>query len=374
MLEHEVKIPGKLEASPSGASTYGTSYPIRIGTDILGSLWPQIETDFEKLNKFIITDENLVSAGHLEKLVGQRSIPTFIIKPAGETSKNINTVISIIETMEKAYLGRDTLVVALGGGTVGDIAGFAAAIFKRGVQVVQIPTTTVAQADSAIGGKTGVDSSVSKNAFGAFWHPAAVFIDVATLATLDERQYRAGLVESVKHAIIADAEYFEFLENNIDLVLQRKPGVLEKIAYKNCQIKGSVVETDPQEKNKRRILNYGHTIGHAVEAAGGYELLHGEAVAIGIIAAGLIEIEMGLSKPERLDKIRRILEKLEVPVKLPPNLAEKDLIELLQHDKKAVNKWPRFVLVSDIGRVYTRNGQYAVEVARELVEEILLKL
>ncbi len=369
MLEHEVKIPATPEAS-----TCGTSYLIKIGADILGSLMSEIEAEFEKLNKFIITDENLVSAGHLKKLVGQRNIPSFVIKPAGEISKNIDTVISIIEAMEKAYLGRDTLVVALGGGTVGDIAGFAAAIFKRGVRVVQIPTTTVAQADSAIGGKTGVDSSVSKNAFGAFWHPAAVYIDVATLATLDGRQYRAGLVESVKHAIIADVEYFEFFQKNIDLVLQRKPDVLEKMAYNNCRIKGGVVETDPQEKNKRRILNYGHTIGHAVETASGYELLHGEAVAIGIVAAGLIEIEMGLSKPGRLDKIRGILGKLQVPVKLPSNLAEKDLIELLQHDKKAVNKWPRFVLVSDIGRIYTENGQFAVEVSRELVEKILHKL
>jgi len=364
MLEHEVKIPASPEAS----------YPIRIGTDILDSLWPEIESGFDKLNKFIVTDENLVSAGHLEKLVGQKNIPTFIIKPAGETSKNINTAIAIIEAMEKVKLGRDTLVVALGGGTVGDIAGFAAAIFKRGVQILQIPTTTVAQADSAVGGKTGVDSSVSKNAFGAFWHPAAVFIDVATLATLDERQFRAGLVESVKHAIIADAEYFEFLEENLDMILQRKPDVLEKMAYKNCRIKGSVVETDPGEKNKRRILNYGHTIGHAVEASSGFELLHGEAVAIGIIAAGLIEIEMKLSRPDRLERIRKILERLEVPVKLPGNLAEKDLIELLQHDKKAVNKWPRFVLVSDIGRVYSQDGQYAVEVAPELVEKILHKL
>ena len=364
MLEHEVKIPSSPEAS----------YPIKIGTDILGSLWPQIESDFKKLNKFIVTDENLVSAGHLVKLISERNIPSYVIEPAGEISKNINTAIAIIEAMEKAKLGRDTLVVALGGGTVGDIAGFAAAIFKRGVPVLQIPTTTVAQADSAVGGKTGVDSSVSKNAFGAFWHPAAVYIDVATLATLDERQFRAGLVESVKHAIIADAEYFEFLEENLDLILQRKPDVLEKMAYKNCQIKGGVVETDPGEKNQRRILNYGHTIGHAVEAASGFELLHGEAVAIGIIAAGLIEIEMKLSRPERLERIRRILERLEVPVKLPGNLAEKDLIELLQHDKKAVNKWPRFVLVSDIGRVYSQDGQYAVEVAPELVEKILHKL
>jgi len=364
MLEREIKIP----ASPAAG------YRIEIGTGILGSLWPRIEAGFSRYNKFVVTDENLVSSGHLQKLLGQRDVPAFVISPAGETSKNINTLISIVETMEKAYLGRDTLVIALGGGTVGDIAGFAAAVFKRGVPVLQIPTTTVAQADSAVGGKTGVDSERSKNAFGAFWHPSAVYIDVATLTTLDDRQFRAGLVESVKHALIADSRYFDFLEDNLDAVLGRKSDMLEAVAYFNCKIKGDVVETDPQEKNKRRILNYGHTIGHAVEAASGFELLHGEAVAIGIIAAGLIEIELELAQPDRLERVRQILEKLNVPVKLPRNLAEKDLIDLIKHDKKAIKKWPRFVLISDIGQVYCKNGQYAVEVAPELVEKILNKL
>jgi len=364
MLEQEIKIP----ASP------GSGYPIRIGTEILGSLWSQIEADFDKYSKFVVTDENLVSAGHLQKLLDQRDVPAFIISPAGETSKNIDTVVSIIETMEKAYLGRDTLVVALGGGTVGDIAGFAAAVFKRGVPVVHIPTTAVAQADSSVGGKTGVDSSISKNAFGVFWHPAAVYIDVATLMTLDDRQFRAGLVESVKHAIIADSEYFDFLENNLDDILERKHDVLEKVAYWNCKIKGNIVEADPGEKNLRRILNYGHTIGHAVEAASGFELLHGEAVAIGIIAAGLIEIEIRLAEPGRLDRIRQILQKLDVPVKLPEHLADKDLIDLIKRDKKAVNKWPRFVLISKIGQVYCCDGQYAVDVAPEVVEKVLGKL
>jgi len=364
MLEHEIKIP----ASPPA------SYRIKIGTEILGSLWPQIETDFARYTKFVVTDENLVSAGHLQKLVGQRDIPAFVISPAGETAKNIDTVISIIETMEKAYLGRDTLVIALGGGTVGDIAGFAAAVFKRGVPILQIPTTTVAQADSAVGGKTGVDSSLSKNAFGAFWHPAAVYIDVATLTTLDDRQFRAGLVESVKHAMIADRGDFDFLENNLDAILGRKTDVLEQVAHWNCKIKGSVVETDPGEQNKRRILNYGHTIGHAVEAASGFKLLHGEAVGIGIVAAGLIEIELQLARPDRLKRIRRLLEKLGVPVKMPKDMAGKNLLDLVKRDKKAVDKWPRFVLLRDIGQVYCKSGQYAVEVAGELLESVLAKL
>ncbi len=364
MKELEIKIPALQDKS----------YTINIGTNILGQLWPQIEADFSEYNKVVITDENLVNAGHLEKLLAQRNVPSYVISPPGEVSKNIDTAVSIIETMEKAYLGRDTLVIALGGGTVGDIAGFAAAIFKRGVPVLQIPTTTVAQADSAVGGKTGVDSSLSKNAFGAFWHPAAVYIDVAVLKTLDDRQFKAGLVESVKHALIADSEYFNFLENNLDAVLEKKSEVLEKIAHCNCKIKGEVVEADPYEQNKRRILNYGHTIGHAVESASGFELLHGEAVAIGIIAAGMVEIELKLAEQDRLDRVRQILEKLDVPVKLPANLAEKDLIDLIKRDKKAVNKWPRFVLLSEIGQVYCPDGQYAMEVAPELIEKVLKRL
>ena len=364
MLKQEIKIP----------SSQPKSYRIEIGTDILGELWPRIEADFDGYNKFIVTDENLVSAGHLEKLLGQSDVPAFVISPAGETSKNIDTTVSIIETMEKACFGRDTLVVALGGGTVGDIAGFAAAVFKRGVPVIQIPTTTVAQADSAVGGKTGVDSTISKNAFGAFWHPAAVYIDVAVLKTLDDKQFKAGLVESVKHALIADSAYFDFLQNNLDAVLNRRSDVLEKVASFNCKIKGDVVEADPYEQNKRRILNYGHTIGHAVETASGFELLHGEAVAIGIIAAGLIEIELKLTSQNRLERTRQILKKLNVPVKLPGNLAEKDLIDLIKHDKKAVNKWPRFVLLNDVGQVYCPDGQFAVEVAPELLDKVLKRL
>ncbi|MHC4355738.1 MAG: 3-dehydroquinate synthase [Planctomycetota bacterium] len=364
MLELDIKIP----ASPEGG------YPIRIGTDILGSLWPRLEADFGKHNKFVVTDENVASAGHLHKLLGERDVPTFTISPPGEASKTIETAVSIIEAMEKAYLGRDTLVVALGGGTVGDIAGFAAAVFKRGVPVIQVPTTTVAQADSAVGGKTGVDSSISKNAFGAFWHPAGVFIDVATLATLDDRQFRAGLVESVKHAIIADADYVDFLEANLDAVLRRQPDVLEEVADKNCKIKGSVVQADPLEQNLRRILNYGHTIGHAAESASGFDLLHGEAVAIGIIGAGLIEVEMGLAEPDRLERIRGILEKLGVPVKLPANMTEENLMDLIKRDKKAINKWPRFVLIDRIGRVYRKDGECAVEVAPDVVKKVLAKL
>jgi 3-dehydroquinate synthase len=364
MYEIEVIVPA---VQPQG-------YRIKIGANLLPFLLSDIETQFGKSAKFVVTDENVASAGHLQKLLSGNNVPVFVIRPAGETSKNVHTVVEIVEAMEKEYLGRDTVVLALGGGTVGDIAGFAAAIFKRGVPVIQIPTTTVAQADSAVGGKTGVDSSVSKNAFGAFWQPAAVYVDVTTLQTLDDRQFRAGLVESVKHALIADAEYFDFLETNLDRILQRDADVLEEVAYSNCRIKAAVVQADPTEKNQRRVLNYGHTIGHAVESASGFELLHGEAVAVGLIAAGLIEIEMGLGNRERIERVRKILNRLGVPTALPKNISKNALIETIRRDKKAINKWPKFVLIDIIGAVHCQEGQWAVNVRQEVVEKILAKL
>ena len=364
MQELTVKVP----AAKAG------EYKIEIGTDILESVWPRVEKQFGRQARFIITDDNVANAGHLEKLLSFRKITTFVISPPGETSKNLRTVEAILEAMEQAYLGRDTVVLALGGGVVGDIAGFAASIFKRGVAVVQIPTTTMAQADSAIGGKTGVDSTMSKNAYGAFWHPSAVFIDVATLKTLDERQYKSGLVESVKHALISDAQYFEFLEKNLDAILRRQSEIMEKVAYYNCKIKAKVVEADPTEKNKRRMLNYGHTIGHAIETASGYQLLHGEAVAIGIITAGLIEIEMGLGDKNRLVRVRNLLIDLGLPVEIPKNINKSILLDLIKRDKKTINQWPNVVLIDRIGNVHKQEGQWAVSVGQDVIETVLKKM
>lgn len=364
MLELTVKIPLVEERS----------YRIEIGTGLLPILWERIEQDYPGRQAFVISDQNLVEAGHLATLLGGREAPCYIIDPPGEVSKHIQTAVAIIEAMEKAYLGRDSVVLALGGGTVGDIAGFAAATFKRGVPVIQIPTTTLAQADSAVGGKTGVDSSLSKNAFGAFWHPDAVYIDVDTLKTLDAREYRSGLVESVKHAMIADAAYFDLIESKLDAILACEPEVMAEIALKNCTIKGHVVEVDPTEKNMRRALNYGHTIGHAIESASNYELLHGEAVAIGMIGAGLIEKEMGLGDDDRLARMRTLLEKLNVPVRCPKHIQQTQVIDLIKRDKKAVNRWPKFILTERIGQVHMQNEQWAVDIDQPLVEKVLEEL
>jgi 3-dehydroquinate synthase len=361
MMQIQVKIP----------AIAGTSYTVTIGTDLLGGIIEDVRQIYPRHRFFLITDANVLTAGLPGRLAADKSdeLMSFIIEPAGEVSKHIATVTAICEIMDKNAFGRDTCILALGGGTVGDIAGFAASIFKRGVPVVQIPTTTVSQADSAVGGKTGVDSTISKNAFGTFWQPAAVFVDVSTLKTLDERQYRAGLVESVKHALIRDAKYFEYLEQNLDKILARDESILQKLAVYNCRIKAAVVEQDPKEANLRRILNYGHTIGHAVESASNFKLLHGESVAIGIVGAGIIEDKLGLVKDDRLGRIKAMLEKLGQPTSIPLYLAKQQVLTLISHDKKAAGNEIRFVLLDKIGQVHEEKGKWAVPVATELIGE-----
>jgi 3-dehydroquinate synthase len=349
-------------------------YVISIGTGYLCHLWAELGGRFAGRTLFAVTDSAVARAGHLDTLVGGRRAGVYVIDPPGEVSKHMQTVTAILEEMEKQFLGRDSVVVALGGGTVGDIAGFAAAVFKRGVPVVQIPTTTVSQADSAIGGKTGVDSSLSKNAFGAFWQPAAVYIDTATLATMDDVQYRAGLAESVKHAAIADTAYFAWLEENAGALLGREAAALEHLAMENCRIKAAVVMEDPTEKNKRRILNYGHTIGHAVESASGYSLLHGEAVSIGMAAAGEIEKELGLVNDDRSKRIEQLLKRLGLPTRIPKTYSADQLLDLLMRDKKAVGGKPRFVLLEALGRALRRDGQWAHEVEQKIIEKIMPRM
>lgn len=364
MLEMDVYIPAKASGS----------YRVTVGSGLLDSVVEKTRMLLPARRPFVVTDSNLVKAGLLERLTGGAGLPGFIIDPAGEVSKNIHTVSAILEAMESHRLGRDTVVIALGGGTVGDVAAFVASIFKRGVPVVQAPTTTLAQADSAIGGKTGVDSSISKNAFGTFWHPTAVFMDVDCLRTLDRRQYKAGLVESIKHGLIADATQFCYIEENLDPILSCEPTAMVHLAFSNCRIKASVVQQDPEEKGLRRILNYGHTIGHAVESASQYQLLHGEAVAIGLVAAGMIELRLGLSEVDKLQRLLCILDRMGIPRHIPTYIPPEKVMELLAYDKKAVDCKPRFVLTTGLGQVHCHAGQWTTEVDLRLVEEVIKEL
>ncbi len=334
------------------------SYSVLIGHGMLGEVLADVQRLYPRRRVFLLTDANVRAAGHVAVLAGDRPLAQYVIEPPGEISKHIGTVTQILEAMEALKFGRDSLLVALGGGTVGDIGGFAAAIFKRGVPYVQVPTTTVAQADSSVGGKVGVDSRLSKNAYGVFKQPARVYVDVATLATLDDRAYRAGLVESVKHAMIADAAYFEYLEMHLDELLARDPAALESVAERNVTLKGRVVEQDVEEQGARRVLNYGHTVGHAVESASGYRLLHGEALALGILAAARIAEELRLAEESVRRRAEALLEKLGMPAKLPPEIHSGALLEIMSRDKKALEARPRFVLLDGIGHAREENGEY----------------
>ena len=359
-----VKVPARPE----------TSYEVRIGRGLLPAVLAELRQDWAGSRFLVVSDGNVQRLGHLAAMLGGEAVEAFVIDPPGEASKTLRTVEAIISRLERERYGRDTLLVALGGGTVGDVAGFAAAIFKRGVPCVQVPTTTVAQADSAIGGKVGVDSDLSKNAYGAFKHPARVYVDVATLATLDGRHYRAGLVESVKHALIADAAYLDYLEARLDAVLARDEAALVELARRNCAVKGDVVFRDPEEANLRRILNFGHTIGHAVETASGYGLLHGEAVAIGIVGACRLAERLGIGAPDVRRRAVALLERLGMPVSAPPEVSDEQLLDLMTRDKKARGGTPRFVLIEAIGRVHCPGGQYAVEVPAEVLRAALGEL
>lgn len=359
-----VKIPSRPECS----------YLVQVGSGFLHTVVPELRSERSFGRLFVVTDSNVAEAGHLAALVGNTGLGTFVIKPPGEAAKRLRTVESILSHLERERYGRDTTLIALGGGVVGDVAGFAAAIFKRGVPCVQVPTTTLSLADSAIGGKVGVDSELSKNAFGAFWHPARVYMDCDTVRTLNERHYRAGLVESVKHAMIADAAYFGYLEANLDRLLARDADALVHITRLNVGIKGDVVFRDPEEANLRRVLNFGHTIGHAVEAASGYTLHHGEAVAIGIVGACLVAERLGLCSQEVRLRASALFQRLGVPTAIPEGISEAQLLDTMSRDKKARGGTPRFVLLEAIGRPHCPAGQYAVEVPGDALRSALKEL
>lgn len=269
--------------------------------------------------------------------------------PDGEEYKNSATLNRVYDALLSAGVDRSSFVVALGGGVVGDLAGYAAATWLRGIPFVQVPTTLLAQVDSSVGGKTGIDHPQGKNLIGAFHQPRLVLIDVATLATLDARQFRAGLAEVVKYGVIIDQPFFEYLEANIASILAMEPDTLVAIIHRSCELKAQVVELDEKESGLRAILNYGHTLGHAFEALSGYSsLVHGEAVAIGMSLAAQVSAARGFCSQEDLDRIVALIERSELSVKVPI-FDRRKLLESIATDKKAKSGLITFICNSGIG-------------------------
>lgn len=334
------------------------SYPILVGHAILDQLAGALaEIDFPRQLAIITNDtvNPLYSEQVRDALTEYASSVEVISIPDGENYKTLSTLEAVCTELIEKGIDRSCGLLALGGGVVGDLAGFAAASYLRGVPFVQIPTTLLAQVDSSVGGKTAVNHALGKNLIGAFYQPQLVLIDVALLGTLPDRELRSGLAEVVKYGIIRDLDFFNWLENNVDQLLSQQPESLIQAIMKSCQIKANIVENDEKESSLRAILNFGHTFGHAVEQLKGYGTIrHGEAVSIGMLVAARVSLDEGLCQADDVERIANILRAIGLPVAIPPFSLEAYL-EAMARDKKVHHGTLRYVLNCGIGDCLIRD-------------------
>jgi 3-dehydroquinate synthase len=331
------------------------SYDIQIGSGTLARAGELLDAEQEDSHAVIITDANvdeLYAEPVADRLVERGCQVSIMVVEAGEQSKSSDTAADLWEKMLDEGTDRKSVVLAVGGGVVGDLAGFVAATYGRGLAFMQIPTTLLAQVDSSVGGKVGINLPGGKNMVGAFWQPRGVVIDVEVLATLPAREFSAGMAEVVKYGVIQDAEFFKYLEAHVDAINARDPAVLTHIVQRCCRLKADVVEKDEREETGlRSILNYGHTFCHALEVATGYEqLLHGEGVAIGMLCASRLADRLGRVDGAFTKRQHDLLTAFHLPTDVP-NVAHDELIELMYRDKKVAHGRLRFVLPSRMGHV-----------------------
>ncbi|MBI4994344.1 3-dehydroquinate synthase [Candidatus Peregrinibacteria bacterium] len=305
----------------------------------------------------IITDNNLKNLGEeLLKNMRAAGLKCFmLILPAGEGTKSLAFIERAAKSLLKFKIRRSDCLVALGGGMIGDFTGFLASIYMRGISYVSVPTTLLAMGDSAIGGKTGVDMEEGKNLLGAFYNPRTVIMDPLLLKKMTERSFRFGLAEIVKHAVIKDAVFFKMLEKNVNAILQRKPAVLKKIIGRSVQIKLKIVGRDPHEslnpkRDSRMLLNYGHTVGHALEKLSNYSLPHGEAVSVGMAAENRLAVGKNLLKETDANRIETLLKRFHLPTKIPSEFSDQDLKRAMDMDKKNIGGKLCFALPICIGK------------------------
>ena len=330
----------------------GRSYPIYIGTSLLQN--SDLYAPHIQGGKAVIVTNNTIAPLFGESVSNAISSVTdvdTIVLPDGEIHKNLNTANQIFDHLLEKSFDRKTTVIALGGGVVGDIAGFAAACYQRGVPFIQIPTTLLAQVDSSVGGKTGVNHARGKNMIGAFYQPKCVIADTSTLNTLPDRELKAGIAEVIKYGAIRDAEFFLWLESNIENLLAKDPDSLEYAIERSCRNKAQVVEEDERESGIRAILNFGHTFGHAIETWLGYEhWLHGEAVAAGMVMAANWSTAMNLLDSDSSARIESLIARAGLPIRPPEGMKSEDFLDLMKHDKKVQDGRIRFILLEDVGQ------------------------
>lgn len=346
------------------------AYDIEVGSGLLKAAAPFFQARHSGRHAVLVCDANVRSsyAAPLQAALTAAGYRCDLLEvPAGEASKSLAQVDRLWNELLRCKTDRKSIVIAVGGGVIGDLAGFVAASFTRGLAFFQIPTTLLAQVDSSVGGKVGINLPAAKNMVGAFWQPSGVLIDLVALQTLPKREYLSGLAEVVKYGMILDAPFFEYLESVVPQLLARDAAVLEKVVARCCELKAQVVEQDEREETGlRAVLNYGHTFCHAIEAVSGYgTFLHGEAVAIGMLQASRLAERLGRIGPELTERQRKLLQALELPIAVQ-GLDPKQLLAAMQHDKKVEHGKLRFVLPTRMGKVELVGG-----VSPDLVLDIL---
>lgn len=348
------------------------SYPIMVHAGLLDDVGRDLKKRAIGKRYVVISDDRVASLygkqllGSLEKEGLHCDLLTF---SHGEASKNLMTVAELTSSLARLGVDRKDCLVALGGGVTGDITGFVAASYMRGVTFVQVPTTLLAQVDSSVGGKTGVDIPEGKNLVGAFYQPKAVYIDSRVLQSLPFAELLNGLAEVIKYGVIYDRPFFDFLGQHRQQILDLDLPVIEDVILRCCEIKAAVVAADEKEADLRRILNYGHTLGHAVEAASDFSIAHGMAVAMGMVAANKLAVGKSLLSSEEAMVIQKLIADFKLPVQIPKNLDQNEMKSFLKTDKKAVSGKPFFVLPTCIGKVTITD-----DVAEELVDSVLAEV
>ncbi len=364
----------------------GRRYDIMIGENILSALVAFIKKQ-DVSSVVIITDSNV------KKLYGDKLLRDLKKKlttcqgtlmpcgynlrltafPAGEKNKNQKTKTKLEEEMLQMGCGRDTLIIALGGGVVGDVAGFVASTYMRGIPYINIPTTLLSMVDSSVGGKTAIDSKYGKNLIGAFHQPSLVLIDSIFLSTLPKRQIKNGLIEAIKMFLTNDSEMFNFVESNLSDILHLKKGLIEKVIVGSIKIKSEIIMRDEKEKGERAVLNFGHTIGHAIEKLSGYKLLHGEAIALGILVEAKVAQLIGKMPETVFGRIESLMREI-VDIKKLRNFDIDGILKEAGLDKKVRGAEVRYVLLKDVGRYCKRGGEFVHVISDNIVKRAIKRI
>ena len=360
------------KAAPIAVTTRGASgpYQVLVGRGLLGSLAPLLE-EYAPAHRYALVSDSNVAALYGESTILQLkdaglSVDLFTFE-AGERSKSRTTWCELTDRLLHAGFGRDSCLIAMGGGVTGDLGGFVAATYMRGIPVVQVPTSLVAMIDASIGGKTGVDVEAGKNLVGAFHAPNLVVADPDVVATLPRAERAQGMIEAVKHGAIMDDAYFDELEQEMPVLLDGDAALLERAVARSVELKSAVVSEDEREEGRREILNFGHTLGHAIEAACSFRVPHGTAVACGMVLEACLGVSLGVTDPAVVERLEQVLGRVGLPIGIPDGAAPDDIMTYLASDKKVRHGRTRFVLLSQIGAVHFADGSWSQPVDEDAV-------